>query len=83
VKNGFIIHEQYHHNNSETLYESDSMGKTATSAIVGIAVRKGLLDIDKPIHEYGVPADLANWSATGVDFFEQVTVRHLLSQASG
>eukprot|EP00039_Didymoeca_costata_P018836 m.335179 g.335179 ORF g.335179 m.335179 type:complete len:657 (+) comp17530_c0_seq1:36-2006(+) len=83
VKNGYIVHEQYHHNNSETLYESDSMGKTATAAAIGVAVYQGLIDLDKPIIEYNLSSDMANWSATGVDYFKVVTTRHILSQASG
>lgn len=39
---------------SETLYESDSAGKTFTAALIGVAVQQGLLDIDVPIHKYGV-----------------------------
>ena len=47
------------------MYESDSMGKTAVAMMVGVAVTKGILDIDRPIHEYGVPDVRHTHTATG------------------
>lgn len=85
VKNGYIVHEHYDSwSNEQSTFESDSMGKTAVAAIIGLAEYKGLLDIDKPIASYtNISDQLAVWNATGVNFFPQLTVRHLLSQASG
>ena len=51
--------------------------------MVGAAVESGLVDIDTPIQEYGVKGDRAVWNATGVDYFPQLTLRHLLAQSSG
>ena len=39
VKDGEIVHESYFANTSETVYESDSLGKTATAALFGVARR--------------------------------------------
>ena len=84
VKDGYIIYEKYDPwSDAESIYESDSMGKTAVAILIGIAEFQGLVDIDKPIATYGVDPTLADWNATGVDFFPQVTLRHLISQASG
>ena len=43
----------------------------------------GLADLDTPIYKYGVTDDKADWNETGVDFFPQLTLRHLISQATG
>ena len=67
VKEGAIIHESYYANTSESVYETDSMAKTFTAALLGVAVQQGLVDIDKPIKEYGVPENMpqAPWNLTG------------------
>eukprot|EP00040_Diaphanoeca_grandis_P039718 m.259895 g.259895 ORF g.259895 m.259895 type:complete len:615 (+) comp38863_c0_seq1:70-1914(+) len=83
VKDGVIVHETYFSNTSASIYETDSLGKTATAALIGILVEDGLLDIDTPIREYGVPSNLAVWNASGVNYFENVTLRHILAQSSG
>ena len=55
VKDGYIIHEQYDGASSaESTFESDSMGKTAMAAIIGLAEYRGLLYIDKPVMDYKV-----------------------------
>eukprot|EP00039_Didymoeca_costata_P003159 m.65612 g.65612 ORF g.65612 m.65612 type:complete len:641 (-) comp11747_c0_seq2:99-2021(-) len=82
AKNGRLIFEKYHYNNSLSLYESDSMGKTAIAAVVGIAVTKGLVDLDTPVYKYGVP-DVGIWNETGVSYYKQVTTRHILSMTTG
>ena len=47
-----------------------------------MAVTRGLIDLDKPLLEYGV-APAADWNRSGVDFYPKVTARHLLTQTSG
>ena len=45
------------------LIESMSAGKTITAALVGVAVGRGLFDIDVPLAHYGVPrAAVADWN---------------------
>jgi CubicO group peptidase (beta-lactamase class C family) len=82
VKNGAIIHESYFANTSESVYETDSMAKTFTAALIGVAVERGDIDIDTPLREYSVVPH-AKWNTTGVDYFENVTARNLLSMSSG
>ena len=54
------------------------MGKTTTALLVGRAVTLGLIDIDKPLSEYGVvPA--ADWG----QWWPQITARIILSQTTG
>lgn len=80
------MHELYAPgNSSESKFETDSVGKTMTAALMGTAVSQGKLDLDRPLHEYGVTARPgANWSVGGkIDYFPQATARHLLSQSSG
>lgn len=83
TKDGVIVHESYFSNTSSSLYETDSLGKTATAVLVGMAVQQGLVDIDTPIKKYGVSPTLAVWNASGTDYFDVVTMRHLLGQSSG
>jgi CubicO group peptidase (beta-lactamase class C family) len=78
VKDGVLVHEHYYGDHTaderHTVY---SVGKTVSSSLVGVAVSKGLLDLDTPIHEYGV--DVSHFGKFG----DQVTTRSLLGQNSG
>lgn len=78
---GVVVHESYYGGrNSSSLVTIDSVGKTLTALIVGAAVTQGLLDIDRPIHSYGVkPAAGVDWGG----YWLNVTTRHLLGQSSG
>ena len=79
------MHEEYRGDNGpETVYESDSMAKTATALLIGVLENRGLVDLDTPIIEYGVVPQ-ANWSknANRTDWFPHVTTRHLLGQTTG
>eukprot|EP00755_Sulcionema_specki_P015208 Sspe_Gene.9600::Locus_3223_Transcript_2_2_Confidence_0.364_Length_3296::g.9600::m.9600 len=82
VRHGVIVHEEYYSNSSNTSMEVDSAGKTVTAALIGAAIKQGLFDLDIPLVQYGV-VPKANWSRAGVDYYPQVTARHLLGQASG
>ena len=83
IKDGVIVHEQYWSNKSkDSMLTSDSMGKSFTGLLVGLAIDKGLLDVDKPIIEYGVQPR-ADWNLSGHDWYANVTTRHLLTQTSG
>ena len=56
VKDGVIVHEDYYENwNMTRRIETDSLAKTATALVIGVAVQQGLIDIDLPIsHNYNV-----------------------------
>lgn len=91
VKDGYIIHEVYDpESNAESTFESDSMGKATTAALIGLLSYRGLVDLDTPIIKYNVtdtqcspPTTCPTWNTTGVNYFPNCTLRHLLSQASG
>lgn len=84
IKDGYLIHESYFGNTSESLYETDSLGKTVTAALFGSAVQDGLIDIDKPLVEYGVkPTTNFEYGHSWGKFFPNVTTRTLLAQSSG
>ena len=51
---GHLIHESNYYNATQTLYEVDSLGKTMAAQVIGVAVTQGLIDLDKPLAEYGV-----------------------------
>ena len=85
VKNGILVHESYATGTESTQYETDSLGKVFTAAVVGAAVQLGALDVDKPLVEYGLtsPTVPGAWNRSGVDYWPNVTARHLLNQMSG
>ena len=92
VKDGVIIEEKYFGmNTSDSVYETDSLGKTSVAALFGVAVQQGLIDIDRPLAEYGVqPATSDGGSGPQFEeghswgtFWPNVTARTLLAQSSG
>ena len=84
VKNGVLVHESYPATgvDKDTKLSSDSMGKSFTGILVGLVVSKGLLDLDRPIIQYGVKP-IAPWNISGIDRFPEVTTKHLLAQVAG
>lgn len=85
TKGGEIIVEDYYDKfGADTKWETDSMAKTFVAALFGIVVEKGIVDLDKPLAEYGMPPHPSDlWNRTGVDYWPNVTARHLLTQTSG
>jgi CubicO group peptidase (beta-lactamase class C family) len=84
VKDGVLVHESYPTGGETQQYETDSLGKVFTAAVVGAAVQAGALDIDIPLTEYGLtsPTVPGAWNRSGVDFWSNVTARHLLTQVT-
>jgi CubicO group peptidase (beta-lactamase class C family) len=68
IKDGVIVHETYYANTSSSVYESDSLAKTTTAALLGVAVQDGLLDIDRPLREYGVEPHAIWQQPNGSDY---------------
>jgi hypothetical protein len=68
AKDGHLISETYYANSSESQYEADSLAKTMTAQIVGVAVTQGLLDLDVPIQKYGVLPRCAGVSRGGPSY---------------
>ena len=74
IHGGEVVHEAYGPDTGpDTTLISWSTGKSVTHALVGIAVRKGLLDVD-------APAPVPEWAG---DERRAITVRHLLHMTSG
>jgi len=74
VHRGEIVHELYDAGTKpDTTLISWSTAKSVTHALVGIAVRRGLLELD-------APAPVAEWAA---DERRTITLRHLLNMRSG
>lgn len=81
VKDGAIVHESYFGDaHAGSKYESDSLGKQGTALILTMAATKGLIDLDKPLAQYGVEAGPGTWPP---EWWAKVTARHLLSQTGG
>lgn len=79
VKDGALVHETYWgNNNKDSTHTTYSVGKTAASLLTGVAVGKGILDIDRTLKSYGVEPQ-----ADFGPFFKNATTRHFLSQSSG
>ncbi|MEO1367528.1 MAG: serine hydrolase, partial [Acidobacteriota bacterium] len=76
-----VVEEYFHGHHREMTHDSRSAGKSLTSVLLGIAVRRGDLDgIDRPVYDF----------FGGVDAFahpdprkERLTLRHLVTMSSG
>ncbi len=76
VQGGRIVYERYHPlDGPDTVMESYSVAKSVTSAVIGLLVGDGLLDVDGP-------APVEAWSSPD-DPRGEITIEHLLHMASG
>lgn len=76
VRGGEIVYERYHPlDDADTVMESFSVAKSFTSAVIGLLVGDGLLEVD-------APAPVAAWSDPD-DPRHAITVENLLHMASG
>jgi CubicO group peptidase (beta-lactamase class C family) len=76
VLDGLLIAERYRPGfDAHTQYRTWSAAKSITSALVGILVGEGRLDVTKP-------APIPEWQAAG-DPRAQITLEHLLHMSSG
>lgn len=76
VHRGSIVFERYSEEfGRDSRFQSWSMAKSLTNALVGILVRDGKLDID-------APAPVAAWRSPG-DPRGAITLRHMLHMSSG
>ena len=86
VRRGRLVLDRSYWGGAHRRPETNSATKTATAAVLGVAHAQRLFELDTPIARYGVtPGPHANWSdnAAGVDYFPNITARHLLSQTTG
>ena len=79
VRSGYIVFEEYYHGWSQNKYHNvNSVTKSVTSALVGVALREKLIDtLDRPLLSFFSEYDARNGEADGV------LLRHLLSLTSG
>jgi CubicO group peptidase (beta-lactamase class C family) len=76
VDHGAIVYERYHPlDGPDTVFESFSVAKSITSALVGMIVDAGELDVD-------VPAPIEEWQSPG-DERADITTADLLHMSSG
>jgi len=76
VKNGSIIAERYRHGFGPfTGYRTWSTAKSISASLIGIAVKKGLLDVDKP-------APIPEWQHPG-DPRRKILLKELMWMSSG
>ena len=76
VRGGEIVYERYHPlDTADEIMNSYSVSKSFTSAVIGLLVGDGLLDVDEraPIEAWADPADPRH----------EITLEHLLHMASG
>lgn len=86
IKNGYIVSEAYFpennygHFDKDTEHNSYSMAKSVTSALVGIAIDKGILTgVDEKICQYYEDWDCNDSS----DLRSKITIRHALTLTTG
>jgi CubicO group peptidase (beta-lactamase class C family) len=81
IRNGYIVYEAYRQGKDvDSLMHIFSCTKSFISALVGIALREGLIDsIDDSVLPY-----FPNWTIENVDERkERLTIRHLLTMTPG
>lgn len=81
VRRGLVVYERYKAGNgADTLFNIYSCSKSVTSALVGIAIDRGLLKgVDRPMSEFF--PDIAKTVDPARKF--DLTLRHLLAMSSG
>ena len=81
VKNGTLVYEEYYDDFSyNTVFNTYSVTKSFTSALVGIAIDKGLIvSVDDPILDY-FPNETFNYDS---EYKQKVTIHHILTMTSG
>ncbi len=76
VQGGRIVYERYHPlDGPGKQYDSFSVAKSFTSALIGLLISDGLLELD-------APPDVDAWSTAG-DPRQAITLRQLLQMSSG
>ncbi len=80
VKNGKLIFEKYfNRKTTNTLHHLQSTTKSITSALIGIAVDKGLIgSVNDPFFDY-----LPEYASLKNSSNENITIRHLLTMSPG
>ena len=80
VKDGRLVFEEYMNGwDPARLHRAQSVTKSFTSTIVGLAVEEGLIaDIDDPLSQY-----LPEYSSLFDDSKNKVSIRHLLTMSAG
>lgn len=81
LKNGKILIEEYFNNeNRNTLHDTRSVGKSFTSALIGIGIKDGFLkDETQPIRDFYSLPNFKNYQPEK----EKITIHQLLSMSSG
>jgi len=80
IRYGFLIYEQYYLNNTaSTLQEVFSVTKSFTSALIGIAIDEGYLNLSQTVLEFFPNRTIANLDEDK----ESITIEHLLTMTSG
>ena len=80
VKDGKLVFEEYfagHHRYQ--FYEMHSVSKSVTSILVGIAVDRGLIGVDDPVHTYFNDFKGLEW----IDRPYPITIKNLLTMTHG
>ena len=85
VKDGTIASEYYKAGcGADSVFSMQSVSKSVTSAIVGIAIQQGYFKLDDAILQFFPEAkNLAVCRGESKALFEKITVRHLLTNTSG
>ncbi|MCB1157227.1 MAG: serine hydrolase [Leptospiraceae bacterium] len=75
IKDAYLVFERYERDYTEnSLHLLWSVTKSYTQALIGIAVKEGLLSLDEPAYKYYKPLEKKH---------KDITIRHILNMASG
>jgi len=81
IKNGYIIAESYWNDfKQDTVHVSNSMAKSFSSALIGIAIDKGLISsVDEKLCDY-----YPSWNCSDSgDLRSRISLRHALTLTTG
>jgi CubicO group peptidase (beta-lactamase class C family) len=73
-------------NDEETIFAAASFSKTAFAYLVVLLAEEGIIDLDRPLHEYlgkPLPTYPAYADLEGDDRYKQITARIVLSHSTG
>ncbi|MCF2144772.1 MAG: beta-lactamase family protein [Candidatus Heimdallarchaeota archaeon] len=80
IRHGYLVYERYFlDNNESSLQEIYSITKSFTSALIGIAVGEGYLNVSQKMLDFFPNRTIANLDARK----EKITIKHLLTMTSG
>ncbi len=80
IRNGYLVYEKYFNGwNSQAIHQTNSVTKSITSCLIGIAEEEGLLQLNQTVLSFFPGIVVKNLDNAKLN----ITIEHLLSMSSG